>query len=310
MKLGFIFAGQGSQYVGMGKSLYDHYELAKEVYDGIDLDFDVKALSFEGPEEKLNLTEYTQPCMLAVAISAVKILKAAGITPDMVCGLSLGEYSALACAGVFDEKTAFEVIRYRGQAMADAAKGIECSMVAVLGLDRETLNTCIEEAGQEGYVTISNYNCPGQLVIGGEKAAVAKAAELAKAKGAKRTLPLKTSGPFHTALLKEASLALEKKFKDVIFHDMQVPVVFNTLGREKNADENIPAILTKQVMSSVYFEDCIRYMLSQGVDTIVEIGPGKVLSGFVKKIDRSIRLYQVQDQESVEATISALKEEL
>ena len=123
-------------------------------------------------------------------------------------------------------------------------------------------------------------------------------------------MPLKTSGPFHTALLKEASLALEKKFKDVTFHDMQVPVVFNTLGREKNADENIPAILTKQVMSSVYFEDYIRYMLSQGVDTIVEIGPGKVLSGFVKKIDRSIRLYQVQDQESMEATISALKEEL
>lgn len=309
MKLGFIFAGQGSQYVGMGKSLYDHYALAKEVYDNIDLDFDVKTLSFEGPEEKLNQTEYTQPCMLAVAQSAVKILKAEGIAPDLVCGLSLGEYSALTCAGVFDEKTAFEIIRFRGQAMADAAKGIECSMVAVLGLDRETLNQCIEEASSLGYVTISNYNCPGQLVIGGQKEAVAKAVELAKEKGAKRALPLKTSGPFHTSLLKEASVALDQKFKEVTFHDMQIPVVFNTLGREKNDNENIADILTKQVMSSVYFEDCIRYMLANGVDTIVEIGPGKVLSGFVKKIDRSIKLYQVQDQESMEATIKALKEE-
>lgn len=309
MKLGFIFAGQGSQYVGMGKSLYDHYALAKEVYDNINLDFDVKTLSFEGPEEKLNQTEYTQPCMLAVAQSAVKILKAEGIAPDLVCGLSLGEYSALTCAGVFDEKTAFEIIRFRGQAMADAAKGIECSMVAVLGLDRETLNQCIEEATSLGYVTISNYNCPGQLVIGGQKEAVAKAVELAKEKGAKRALPLKTSGPFHTSLLKAASEALDKKFKEITFHDMQIPVVFNTLGREKNDNENIADILTKQVMSSVYFEDCIRYMLASGVDTIVEIGPGKVLSGFVKKIDRSIKLYQVQDQESMEATIKALKEE-
>lgn len=309
MKTAFIFAGQGSQYVGMGKSLYDHYPQARDVFDHIQLDFDVKEVCFNGPLEQLSKTQYTQPCMAAVAVSLVRILKDHGITPDMVAGLSLGEYSALYTAGVFDEATLFDLLRFRGIAMTQTSAGIEAQMMAILGLDRETLADCCQAARELGYVQICNYNCPGQLVIGGEKPAVQKASELALAHHAKRALPLKTSGPFHTQLLNAASQALKEKCQTVTFHDMQIPVIFNTTAAPLQPGTTIAQMLEKQVSSPVYFEDSIRYMISQGVDTFIEVGPGKVLSGFVKKIDRSLTCYAVEDQASLIKTITLLKGE-
>lgn len=308
-KIGFVYAGQGSQVVGMGKSFYDNYELAKDIFDNIDLDIDVKKLCFEGPLEELSKTSNTQPCMVAVAIVATKLLKENGINPDYVAGLSLGEYSALNAAGVLSDQDAINLVRFRGQAMERAADGIESKMVAIIGLDRDLLNEAVNEASELGVVSIANYNCPGQLVIGGKANAVSKASELALEKGARRAIPLNTSGPFHTKLLAPASDELKEKFKDVQFNEMQVPVIFNSSAKELEADTSVASMLEKQVMSSVYFEDSVRYMIDNGVDTIIEIGPGKVLSGFIRKIDKSIKTYQVEDQASLEKTLAGLKGE-
>lgn len=308
-KIGFVYAGQGSQVVGMGKSFYDNYELAKDIFDNIDLDIDVKKLCFEGPLEELSKTSNTQPCMVAVAVVATKLLKENGINPNYVAGLSLGEYSALNAAGVLSDQDAINLVRFRGQAMERAAKGIESKMVAIIGLDRDLLNEAVNEASELGVVSIANYNCPGQLVIGGQADAVSKASELALEKGARRAIPLNTSGPFHTELLASASDELKEKFKDVQFNEMQVPVIFNSSAKELEAGVSVASMLEKQVMSSVYFEDSVRYMIDNGVDTIIEIGPGKVLSGFIRKIDKSIKTYQVEDQASLEKTLAGLKGE-
>lgn len=307
MKIGFVYAGQGSQVVGMGKSFYEHYQEARDVFDAIDLEIDVKKLAFEGPLEELSKTSNTQPCMVATAICATKLLKAKGIVPDYVCGLSLGEYSALQCASVFDEQTAIDLVRFRGLAMEKAASGIESKMVAIIGLDRESLQEAVDKASAVGVVQIANYNCPGQLVIGGVIEAVDKASELALQAGARRAIPLNTSGPFHTSLLKKAALDLHEKFKTVTFQQMQIPVIFNSTAKPLETGVSIAEMLERQVKSSVYFEDSIRYMIDQGVDTIIEIGPGKVLSGFVKKISKEIKVYQVEDQESLEKTVEGLK---
>lgn len=308
-KIGFVYAGQGSQVVGMGKSFYDNYPVAKEVFDSIDLDIDVKKLCFEGPLEELSKTSNTQPCMVAVAVVATKLLKENGVNPDYVAGLSLGEYSALNAAGVLDDQSAISLVRFRGQAMERAASGIESKMIAIIGLNRELLNEAVNEASGLGVVSIANYNCPGQLVIGGEALAVTKASELALEKGARRAIPLNTSGPFHTKLLAPASAELKDKFSSVDFNEMQIPVIFNSSAKELETGISVAKMLEKQVMSSVYFEDSIRYMINNGVDTIVEIGPGKVLSGFIRKIDKSIKTYQVEDQASLEKTLTGLKGE-
>ena len=308
-KIGFVYAGQGSQVVGMGKSFYDNYQIAKDVFDNIDLDIDVKKLCFEGPIEELSKTSNTQPCMVTVAIIATRLLKENGIVPDYVAGLSLGEYSALNAAGVLTDNDAIDLVRFRGQAMERAAAGIESKMFAIIGLDRELLNEAVNEAKDLGFVAIANYNCPGQVVIAGEVDAVTKASELALEKGARRAIPLNTSGPFHTELLAPASKELKEKFTTVTFNEMQIPVVFNSSAKELEPGTSIAKMLEKQVMSSVYFEDSIRYMISKGVDTIIEIGPGKVLSGFIRKIDKSIKTYQVEDQASLEKTLMGLKGE-
>ena len=308
-KIGFVYAGQGSQVVGMGKSFYDNYQIAKDVFDNMDLDIDVKKICFEGPIEELSKTSNTQPCMVTVAIIATRLLKENGIVPDYVAGLSLGEYSALNAAGVLTDNDAIDLVRFRGQAMERAAAGIESKMFAIIGLDRELLNEAVNEAKDLGFVAIANYNCPGQLVIAGEVDAVTKASELALEKGARRAIPLNTSGPFHTELLAPASKELKEKFTTVTFNEMQIPVVFNSSAKELEPGTSIAKMLEKQVMSSVYFEDSIRYMISKGVDTIIEIGPGKVLSGFIRKIDKSIKTYQVEDQASLEKTLMGLKGE-
>lgn len=300
MKLGIIYAGQGSQVVGMGKSFYP-----REIFDQNE---DLKELCFNGPLEKLSYTPYTQPCMVMVATIITDLLKEYGIVPDYTAGLSLGEYSALYCAGVFKRQQVIDLARFRGKVMQEAVSEIESEMIAVLGMKEELLQDLCHQASSLGVVSISNYNCPGQLVVAGEKKAVEKVKELALENKARRVIALNTSGPFHTSLLKEASLALKERFKKETFHEMKIPVIFNTLDHEIEC-QSIPEILEKQVMSPVYFEKSIRYMIDQGVDTIIEVGPGKVLSGFVRKIDRSIQLYQIEDMESLKKTVKALKGE-
>ena len=311
MKLAFLYAGQGSQHAGMGADLYAAFPVFKAVFDEAAsvLDFDLKSTCFEDPEGVINQTRYTQPCMVAFAAGVTAMLADAGIRPDYAAGLSLGEYSALQCAGVFDAKTAVELVAFRGQAMAKASEGLDCGMTAVLMLGREELQACCDKASDLGVVQICNYNCPGQLVIGGEKAAVDRAAELAKEAGAKRCLPLKVSGPFHTTLMHPAGDALAQRFTQVTFAPMQLPVLFNCLGREMGESASIADLLERQVQSSVYLEDTIRRLAELGVDTVVEIGPGKAISGFVKKtVGSAINCLNIETAEDFEKAVAVLKE--
>ncbi|MBQ7887077.1 MAG: ACP S-malonyltransferase [Clostridia bacterium] len=308
MKLAFLFAGQGSQKAGMGRELYENFSAFRKAFEAAKLGFDLKRVCFEDPDGVINQTQYTQPCMVAFAAGVNAVLRENGIVPQYAAGLSLGEYSALHCAGVFTAKQAIELTAYRGAAMAKAAEGVESAMTAVLMLDRETLERCCEEASDAGVVRICNYNCPGQLVIGGEKAAVAKAGELAKAAGARRLMPLRVSGPFHTPLMQPACEALAKRFENEAFGEMEIPVLFNCLGDMMGEGDTIPALLCRQVKDSVYMEDTIRNLQALGVDTVIEIGPGRALSGFVgKTAGNAISCYAVEDIASLEAAIAAVK---
>ena len=309
MKLAVLYAGQGAQHPGMGKEFYEESPAFRAAFDSAELGFDLHRVCFEDSDGVLNQTEYTQPCMVAFACGITAVLAEKGVKPDYVAGLSLGEYSALEAAGVFTAKQAIELAAYRGKAMADAAKGIDCGMTAVLGLDRGELAECCKQAESLGCVQICNYNCPGQLVIGGEKAAVEKAAELAKAAGARRCIPLKVSGPFHTRLMAPAGDALAKRFETEPFGEMRVPVLFNCLGREKADTDSIPALLVKQVQSSVYMEDTLRRLGELGVDHILEVGPGSALAGFVKKTLPGVACASVETPAQLEAALTAWKEE-
>lgn len=308
MKLGFLYAGQGSQHPGMGADLYRTFDAFRAVLDSAEVDFDLKKVSFEDPDGILNQTRYTQPCMVAFAAGLTAVLRQEGIQPAVATGLSLGEYSALHAAGVFDAATAVKLVAFRGRAMEEAAARRESAMMAVLNLDRAPLQACCDEAGDLGCVVIANYNCPGQLVIGGEKAAVEKAAALAKEKGARRCLPLKVSGPFHTPLMAPAGDALRSYFQGVNFAQPQIDVIFNCLGDVKDDSVTIQDLLVRQVQSSVFMEDSIRKMAAMGVDGIVEIGPGKALAGFVKKTVPEMPVISVETVEDVEALKAWIKE--
>ena len=311
MKLAILYAGQGSQHAGMGADLYASSPVFRRVLDeaAAAVDFDLKATCFEDPEGVINQTQYTQPCMVAFAAGVTAMLAEEGIRPEYAAGLSLGEYSALECAGVLDAKTAVELVAFRGKAMAKASEGLACGMTAVLALDRDRLQACCDEASALGVVQICNYNCPGQLVIGGQKAAVDRAAELAKEAGAKRCLPLKVSGPFHTALMHPAGVALAERFAGVTFAPMRMPVLFNCLGHEKAPADSIADLLVRQVQSSVYLEDTIRRLAELGVDTVVEIGPGRAISGFVKKtVGSAMTCLNIETAEDFAAAVAQLKE--
>ena len=309
MKLAVLYAGQGAQHPGMGREFYEASPAFRAAFDSAALDFDLHRVCFDDPDNILNQTQYTQPCMVAFACGVTAVLAEKGVHPDYAAGLSLGEYSALEAAGVFTAKQAIELAAYRGKAMAEAAKGIDCGMTAVLSLDREALAKCCEQASDSGCVQICNYNCPGQLVIGGEKAAVDKAAELAKAAGARRCIPLKVSGPFHTRLMAPAGDALAKRFETEHFGEMRVPVLFNCLGREKADSDSIPALLVKQVQSSVYMEDTLRRLGELGVDHILEVGPGTALSGFVKKALPGVPCASVETPAQLDAVLAAWRKE-
>ena len=314
--LGIVYAGQGSQRVGMGQDFYEKYDSFRETIDGATeavknvTDMDVAKLCFEGPEEQLSQTKYTQPAMVAFAIGVTKLLREAGITADYTCGLSLGEYSALYEAGAIDEADVMELIAKRGKYMAEASEGLDVKMAAVMGADRETVFECCDKATAElkgeKIVQAANFNCPGQIVISGDALAVDKASAYLKEAGARRIVPLKVSGPFHTSLMKPAGDKLAEEFKNISFNEEQSKVVFNCLGREKNDGEDIPTLLEKQVQSSVYLEDSIKYMVDAGVDTIIEIGPGKAISKFINKTVDDVKVYSIDSVEDFENTVKEL----
>lgn len=314
MKLAFLYAGQGSQTPGMGKDLYEACPSVRPIFDLPEerLGFDLRSLCFEGSAEELSRTRYTQPCMVAFAGAVTRIFQESGVRPDYTAGLSLGEYSALSCAGVFTPEEAVEVAAFRGRVMEEAARGHQCKMDALLGADRSLAEEVCEKARLEtGKVAeVANLNCAGQVVIGGDAVAVDLAAELALSHGVKRAVPLRVSGAFHTSLMAPAGQALERYFHRVAFRPMEIPVVFNTPARPLSRGEEVPEMLVRQVQSPTRFEESIRWMLDRGVDTIVEIGPGKVLSGFVKKsghLSPEFRLFQAESMDSIREIVPQLK---
>ncbi|HHY71147.1 MAG TPA: ACP S-malonyltransferase [Thermoanaerobacterales bacterium] len=305
-KTAFIFSGQGAQYVGMGKNLYDNFPTARKVFDEADevLENKITQLCFDGPNERLQETVNTQPAILAHSIACYSILKDAGIVPDIVAGLSLGEYSALVAAESMEFRQTVPLVRKRGKYIQEAVPLGKGSMAAILGLEREDVLKICETASEAGVVEAANFNCPGQIVIAGEVKAVNKAVELARVKGAKRAIVLTVSAPFHCSLLKPAADSLAKELENIEIKDSKIPVVSNVNAEFAKEGYVVKQLLIKQVSSPVLWEDCIRKMINSKVETFVEVGPGKVLSGFIKKIDNNLRVLNVEDIESLYKTIN------
>lgn len=296
-KVAFLFPGQGAQYPGMGKDFYDMYPLAREVYKMASeaSGLDVEALCFEH-NEQLNITEYTQIAMLATEVAILKVAMEKGIRADVCAGLSLGEYCALAAADVMGLSDLFHLIRQRGIFMQEAYP-VGGGMTAVLGMDADKISQICEET--EGIVTIANYNCPGQIVISGEKEAVDKAAKSMASEGARRCIPLRVSGPFHSPLLKGAGEKLAAELAGVSINAPSIPYVCNTKADYVTDASQIKQILANQVSSSVMWEQSIRRMIKDGVDTFIEIGPGKTLAGFMKKIDKNVKMFNIETVEDM-----------
>ena len=303
-KTAFLFAGQGAQKRGMARDLYDQYPIVKETFDQASrvLGYDLRDL-IDQDEEKLNQTRYTQPAILTTSVAIYRLLVEKGFQPDMVAGLSLGEYSALVAAGSLDFEDAVALIAKRGQFMETAAPAGTGKMVAVMNTDVVLIEEACKKASDKGYVKPANYNTPAQIVIGGDVAAVDAAVDYLKEAGAKRLIPLNVSGPFHTALLKPASEKLALELENVDFREFQVPLVGNTEAKvmEKN---QIKSLLARQVMEPVRFYESIDTMKELGLTKVIEIGPGKVLSGFLKKIDKNIEALAVEDEASLQALLT------
>ncbi|MBU3177101.1 ACP S-malonyltransferase [Clostridium estertheticum] len=308
-KIAFIFPGQGAQYIGMGKELFENIEECKNIFNIADkeLNFELSKLCFEGEIEELNITENTQPAILTVSIAALMALQKHGIKCDVTAGLSLGEYSALVCSGAMDFKDAVKLVKKRGRFMQEAVPVGIGTMAAIIGLETSLVEEACNEAKDSGIVEIANLNCPGQIVIAGEIAAVELACEKAKEKGAKRAIVLSVSAPFHSSMLKPAAQKLEIELRNISFNDMTIPLMTNVNGDYIKNKDDIKDNLRLQVMSSVLWETIIKRMIKDGIDTFVEIGPGKVLSGFVKKIDRKLTIVNIEDMDSLNKAVELLK---
>lgn len=311
MKTAFIFSGQGAQYAGMGKELYDNFECVKNVFDTADkaLGFKITDICFN-EDERLNETEYTQPALLTMSTAVLRLMEEKGLKADYVAGLSLGEYSAHVASGTFDFEEAVQLVRKRGRFMTEAVPVGDGAMCAVLSLSEDKIQEACDEVKSIGRCFIANYNCPGQIAIAGDLLAVEKAAELVMEKGAKRAVMLNVSGPFHTPLLKPASDKLSEELKHITIHDMKIPVVTNLTAEVVKDKSEVADILTKQVMNSVKWDQSVRNMIADGVDTFVEMGPGRTLSSFVKKIAKEVgaevSIYNVEDMKTLEKACGGL----
>ena len=310
-KLAFVFPGQGAQAVGMGKDLFDQYDVAKRLFAEADeaLGYSIKDMCFEGPADDLKLTANTQPAILTVSVIVNEILKEHGVQPDVAGGHSLGEYSALVAAGVLSFQDAVALVHKRGQYMQEAVPVGEGGMAAIIGLDDEAIAAACEKATKEaGEVQPVNFNCPGQTVIAGTTHGVEKAVEELKAAGAKKAVVLPVSAPFHSTLMKPAAEKLAAELAKVAIHDAAFPVVSNFTGELETKAEEIKANLVAQADHPVRWIACVKTMQAFGADTFVEAGPGKTLCGFNRRIDRSIKSLNVENLESLQKTLDYLKE--
>jgi len=305
-KIAFIFPGQGAQTVGMGKDAFDSHAGAQDVFRAADeaIGFPLTEIVFNGPDEELKKTANTQPALLATSIALYEAFSGKGIAPDYVAGHSLGEYSALVVAGVLSFGDAVRTVRRRGEYMEEAVPGGRGAMAATLGADREALAALCASISAEGTaVEMANLNCPGQIVVSGTKEGVQKVAERGKEAGAKRVIPLEVSGPFHSSLMEPAARRLEDTLANIAFADAAVPVVANVTARPATAAADIRRLLVEQVVSPVLWEDSVVWMIGQGVDTFIEFGPGTVLAGLIKKIDKSVAVHSVNSLSSAEALL-------
>lgn len=304
-KIAFIFPGQGAQACGMGQDFYEHTETGKRIFDKATelMGFSMPQLCFE-ENDRLDITEYTQAAMVTASIAMMRVLEENGIKPDVAAGLSLGEYCALAAAGVMSDKDAIRTVRQRGILMQEAVPVGEGAMAAILALDASAIE---EVTGAMEGVWIANYNCPGQIVISGEKAAVEDACEKLKAAGAKRAVMLNVSGPFHSGMLADAGEKLGEVLSQVELHEPQIPYVANVTAQYVKSAAEVKELLTRQVSSSVRWQQSVEAMIADGVDTFIEIGPGKTLAGFMRKISRDVKTLNVEKLEDISKVAEALK---
>ncbi len=303
-KTAFVFPGQGAQAVGMGKDAFEASESAKALFERANdaIGFELSAVIFDGPDEALKQTANTQPALLTVSMAYLELLKDSGLTPDYVAGHSLGEYSALVAAGVIGFEDAVRTVRARGQFMEQAVPGGLGAMAAVLGSEREDLaKLCADISAEGSAVELANVNCPGQIVVSGTAAGVQAVVDRGKEAGAKRVIPLEVSGPFHSSLMRPAAERLGEKLADVSLADAKIPVIANVTAASVTSADEIRGLLVEQVYSPVLWEDSVRYLIGQGVDTFVEIGSGSVLAGLIKKIDRGVRVVSVNSVASLDS---------
>lgn len=308
-KTAFVFPGQGAQYVGMAREIADTYKEASDVFDiaGNRLGYDIRDLVFNGPEEKLKITKNTQPAILTASWAIYKALEKAGIKPDFTAGLSLGEFTAHVLAGSLDFGDAVALVEKRGALMQEEVPAGVGGMTAVIALDEETVEQACKDASDAGYVACANYNCPGQVVISGELKALEKAGKILTEKGAKRVIPLKVSAPFHCKLLEGAGKKLSLEIDKIEISDMRIPVYANVTGELISSKDQIKKLLVAQVSNTVKWTNTVKNMIAEGVDTFVEIGPGKVLSGLIKKTDRSVNIMNIEDIAGLDKAIEFLK---
>lgn len=309
-KVAFIFPGQGSQTVGMGEEIVRENERAASIFKKADdtLGFSLSELIFTGPQEKLTLTENTQPALLTTSVAILEVLKDYGIKPDFTAGHSLGEYSALVASGAISFEDAVYTVRKRGEFMEEAVPAGVGTMAAILGMSSAELKVITDKVTENGStVQLANLNCPGQIVISGSAKGVAEASELAREAGAKRVIPLDVSGPFHSVLMKPAAEKLGAVLNEVTISDATVPVIANVNAMELVDKNEIKEKLIEQLYSPVLWEDSVRTMLDNGVDTFVEIGPGKVLSGLVRKVERRVKTFAISDLDSLKQAVEKIK---